>query len=206
MSVSETQPTTPGNPSIPKAHEAEEEALLSKDQIFHILQVQRRRDVLRYLKGTEGPVRMRDVAEQVAAWEHDTTVAALTSEERQRVYIALYQAHLPKLDTEGIIDYQQSRGIVERTPVADQFDPYLETPEPDDDIGDVDAEPTEGTNQWPIYYFGASGVSALLIGGVALQAPVLSAFSGFAAGALVLLLFSALTVGQLISESSPGVE
>ncbi|WP_199174946.1 DUF7344 domain-containing protein [Halegenticoccus soli] len=119
----------------------EEKRELSTDDLFHILQNQRRRRVLKYMQGREGPVDMRDVAEQVAAWEHDTTVEALTSDERQRVYIALYQSHLPKLDEKGILEYNQSRGLVERTPLAERFDPYLDL-EPTVDVGaDADAEP-----------------------------------------------------------------
>uniref|UniRef100_UPI003F7B2881 DUF7344 domain-containing protein n=1 Tax=Halomicrococcus sp. SG-WS-1 TaxID=3439057 RepID=UPI003F7B2881 len=110
MSVT-TETLSEDAPELPSEETPTE---LPKDKIFHILQTQRRRDALRYLKANEGPVEMRALAEQVAAWENDTTVAALSSDERQRVYIALYQSHLPKLDEEGVIDYNQSRGIVER--------------------------------------------------------------------------------------------
>jgi hypothetical protein len=115
---------------------------LSKDDLFHILQNQRRRRVLQYLTDNddEAQIDMRDIAEQVAAWEHDTTVQQLTSDERQRVYIALYQSHLPKLGEKGIIEYNQSRGIVERTALADQFEPYLDAGSQED----TEVEPDTG--------------------------------------------------------------
>ena len=105
-----------------------EEAGISKDDAFHVLQNARRRAVLRYLLEHEDTERfvMRDVAEEVAAWEHDTTVQQLVSDERQRVYIALYQSHLPKLDKHGIIDYNQSRGVVEKTELTAAFEPYID--------------------------------------------------------------------------------
>src|SRR6056297_2183247 len=135
---------------------------LSKDKIFHVLQTQRRRDALRYLKDNEGPVEMRTLAEQVAAWENDTTVAALTSDERQRVYIALYQSHLPKLAEEGIIEYEKGRGIVERGPVADQFDPYLDAPA--DDAPEPETAADEGkASPWLDYYRRTTGASAVLL-------------------------------------------
>jgi hypothetical protein len=100
---------------------------ISKDDAFHLLQNARRRAVLRYLADHDDErFRMRDLAEEVAAWEHDTTVRQLTSDERQRVYIALYQSHLPKLDEHGIIAYNQSRGVVERTELTRVLEPYLE--------------------------------------------------------------------------------
>ena len=122
------QSTANRQPAVDEEHDQPPEREvdpLSKDDMFHLLSNQRRRDTLRYLADNGGRVDMRDLAEQVAAWEHDTTVTQLDSDERQRVYIALYQTHLPKLDDHGIIAYNQSRGIVERTERADQLDPYL---------------------------------------------------------------------------------
>lgn len=68
--------------SIPDEAESDRPTDLSKDDIFHLLQNERRRKVLEYLDRLEGPVRMRDVAEQVAAWEHDTRVKLLESDQR----------------------------------------------------------------------------------------------------------------------------
>lgn len=99
---------------------------LEKDDIFHVLQNERRRQVLRHLEGVDHTVQMRDVAEKIAAWENDTTVANLHSDQRQRVYIALYQSHLPKLDELGVIEYNQARGTIETTSRIDSITDYLE--------------------------------------------------------------------------------
>lgn len=99
---------------------------LSKDELFHLLSNQRRRDTLQYLDDNNAPVNMRDIAEWIAAKENDTEISQLRSEERQRVYVALYQLHLPKLDARGVIEYNQSRGIVRRTALADYLDPYID--------------------------------------------------------------------------------
>lgn len=101
---------------------------IPKDDAFNLLQNARRRAVLRYLleHPDHGAVRMRDLAEEIAAWEHDTTVRQLEFEQRQRVYIALYKYHLPKLDEHGVIRYNQSRGVVEPTPLLDVLAPFLE--------------------------------------------------------------------------------
>lgn len=137
---------------------APDEKKLSKDETFHILQNERRRRVLEYLADSEDPVNMRDIAEQVAAWEHDTTVAQLSSDQRQRVYIALYQSHLPKLDDIGLINYNRSRGIVERTELADQVDRYLDVDDEDDDAGQESMTP-----RWTLYYTGITLLSVALI-------------------------------------------
>jgi len=104
------------------------ESQLTRDDIFHVLQCRRRRLVLKFLQeyDGDGSVPMRDIAEHVAAVEHDTTVDGLASRQRQRVYIALYQDHLPKMDTAGIIDYDQSRGHVAPTAQTVAFYRYLD--------------------------------------------------------------------------------
>lgn len=173
----------------------QDEPALTTDKIFHILQNDRRRNVLRYLRGTDEPVRMRDLAEQVAAWEHDTTVQGLSSSQRQRVYIPLYQSHLPKLDKEGVINYQQSRGIVERTSLADLFDPYLEAEETDEPPVPTSQEPDE----WHDYYLVVSTLGTLLLVGAILELPVFGTLSGIAIALALLFMISFVTVGRHLS-------
>lgn len=168
---------------------------LPVDEIFHILQNERRRMVLKFLQGAEDSVRMRDVAEQVAAWENDTTVDDLSSDQRQRVYIPLYQSHLPKLDKAGIIDYQQNRGIVERRPLANQLDYYLNA---DSNTSSGDADGNATAADWDDYYIGAAGVGAILLLGAVFELPFFSIITGIGLSALILLMFTVLTIGQYV--------
>ncbi|TYL40681.1 hypothetical protein CV102_03720 [Natronococcus pandeyae] len=140
MSLQTDRPPRPADePSTDVRSTDTETPTLPDDDIFHILQTNRRRDAIRYLLEKNDAVKMRDVAEYVAAKENDTTVAELSSTERQRVYIPLYQSHLPKLDKEGIIEYNKSRGIVRPTEKLELFRPYLE-------LGtDDESEDEEGT-------------------------------------------------------------
>ncbi|ADD06831.1 uncharacterized protein Nmag_3281 [Natrialba magadii ATCC 43099] len=174
----------------------ERDETFTEDEIFHLLQNERRRLVLRYLRGTDEPVRMRDVAEQVAAWEHDTTVAELTSTQRQRVYIPLYQSHLSKLDEAGVIDYQQNRGIVERKPLADEVDKYLQVTE-QDEAADEDDTPTISIGD--DYYIGATAVCYVALLGAVFELPVLSIISGIGLSALILFLFTLVTASRFIN-------
>jgi DNA-binding transcriptional ArsR family regulator len=109
---------------------ANAESHLHTDEVFHLLQNKRRRRVIEYLRthedGREAGVDMRDVVEDIAAEEHGTSVAGLSSTERQRVYIALYQSHLPKLNDHGIIEYDQDRGWLRLTEQAEQLTPFLD--------------------------------------------------------------------------------
>jgi hypothetical protein len=142
--------------SPPNATEAADGDALDPDDVFHLLQNQRRRHVLRYLRAANADtVEMADLAEQVAAWEHGTTTRLLSARQRQRVYIPLYQNHLPKLDREGVIDYEQRRGTVRRLDAADQLDRYLSTASPA-------AEPEP---RWSRYYLATALAGAFLVAG-----------------------------------------
>ncbi|NGM70449.1 hypothetical protein G6M89_15815 [Natronolimnobius sp. AArcel1] len=175
--------------------DAGSEPTVSKDDLFHLLQNERRRMVIRYLRGTEGPVRMRDVAEQVAAWEHETTVEELTSKQRQRVYIPLYQSHLTKLDEAGVIDYQKDRGIVERKPFADTVDAYL-----DIDVNEDQPDESATTEEsWDDYYIVATAVCYMVLFGAVIELPFMSILSGIGLSALILFLFTVLTITRLVN-------
>lgn len=106
-----------------------ESLTIAKDDLFHLLQNSRRRAVLRYCitHSDREKFNMRTIAEEIAAWENGITVDQLHSDQRQRVYIALYQSHLPKLDEYGVVEYNQSRGIVKPTSLTVLFEPYLES-------------------------------------------------------------------------------
>ncbi|WP_435159766.1 DUF7344 domain-containing protein [Haladaptatus sp. DFWS20] len=166
---------------------------LSEDQIYHLLQNERRRNVLRYLHDADEKVSMRDIAEQVAAWENNTTVQALSSSERQRVYIPLYQSHLPKLDEEGVIEYDQSRGTVRKTSYTETLYSYLEPAQ--SSVDEEDKNEDEAT-RWERYYLGASGVGATILAGTTLGVAPFALVPQSALGILILGMFWTLTVGQ----------
>lgn len=101
---------------------------LPLDQIFEILKNSRRRQTLRFLYENDGETTLSEVAEHIAALENDTTVQAISSAQRKRVYVGLYQCHLPKMDDTDVIDFEQNRGTIEFGPNIAQLEPYLDEP------------------------------------------------------------------------------
>jgi predicted transcriptional regulator len=95
------------------------------DQIFAILRNHRRRLVLEYLREHDSTTQ-GDLARHVAAVENGIPESAVTSTQRKRVYVSLYQAHLPKLDDFGAISFDRDRGTVERTARTDELLQYLD--------------------------------------------------------------------------------
>lgn len=129
---------------------ADEGNSLSKDTIFELLKNQRRRYVLHYLSIEPGPVRLRDLAERIAAWENDKSVSTITSDERKRVYVGLYQCHLTKMDEAGVVRFDQDRGYVERADGASLLYEYLDPNRPAED-------------GWSVRYLGLASASAALL-------------------------------------------
>lgn len=130
---------------------------LSLDVMFELLKNKRRRDLLRYLEEEDDVVTMSDLAEHVAAIENEIPESQLSSQQRKRVYVALYQCHLPILDRADVVNFNKPRGLIERTPRADQLQPYLE-------------QTPHRSDPWPRVYltFGivaAVGFSIVSVGG-----------------------------------------
>ncbi|EMA01370.1 hypothetical protein SAMN05443574_1129 [Haloarcula vallismortis] len=189
---------------------------LTRDDLFHVLQCRRRRLVLKYLHEHPGdePADMSDIAEHIAALEHDTTVDSLRSKQRQRVYIALYQSHLPKMDDAGVINYNQDRGLVEATALANSFDKYLDeepsllsTPAAESTLsagpvtnhGRTDGH-TSPSERWSSRYLGTACATLVAAGGLALSETTVS---GVAVALVVSVVFVALAVSHRLSLSTP---
>lgn len=134
-------------------------ASLSLDIVFDMLKNERRRRVLRYLKTNDGPFTLGELAEHIAALENDKSVQALSSGERKRVYVGLYQCHLPRMDDAGVIEFDRNRGSVELGPNADQLDDFLEV------------EAAEEGPEWSKYYFALSAVGGVLFLGAEIVGP-----------------------------------
>lgn len=123
---------------------------LATETIFRVLTEARRRYVVHYLKQVGHSVPVGDLAEQVAAWENDKRIEEITSKERKRVYVSLYQSHLPTMAEEGIVRYDEDRGEVELTAAADAVDVYMEIV-PRRDI------------PWRTFYLGLTVASAVVL-------------------------------------------
>ncbi|WP_225741259.1 DUF7344 domain-containing protein [Halorussus halophilus] len=162
--------------------EAEPEPL-SRDLVFDVLKNRRRRYALHYLRRAEESVQLSELAEQVAAWENGIAIEAISAAERKRVYTALYQSHLPKLDDAGIVDYNQNRGIVELSEAAEQLDVYL----------DMNTKPSV---EWYNWYLGLAVGGIGLLSAAFLGLPPFSMVGGVLVAALVVVAFAAVAVAH----------
>ena len=87
----------PKSISVPERGEANNtnkggrEEELSKSEIFEILSADRRQEVLRYLDRAGGTAHLGELAEHIAAIECDCERVQLSSQQRKRAYVGLYQ-------------------------------------------------------------------------------------------------------------------
>lgn len=169
---------------ITSVADSDEEQRLSKDVIFELLKNRRRREVLAYLLEAEETVTLGELAEQIAAWENDTEVSALSSDQRKRVYVALYQTHLPKMDDAGIVEYDQDRGLISLADNADLLMMYLDTD-------------THRQDRWDRWYAALSVVGAALVTGAFLGLPPLSSIPTLGLAGVVVVAFFVLSVAHV---------
>lgn len=117
-----------------------------KGEIFKLLSNHRRRYTIHYCKQHNGGVSLSELAEQIAAWEHDKEVNEITSDERKRVYTSLQQTHLNRLEDAGMIT--QENGQIKLTENAQDLEVYL------------DIVP-ESSIPWAIYYLGLAAIAGV---------------------------------------------
>ncbi len=145
--------------NLPGTGRGSEEAL-DIGEVFELLKNERRRRVIRFLQAQpDGTATLDVLAEHIAALENDVEVAQLSSSQRKRVYIGLYQCHLPKLDDYGVAEFRKNRGIIHLRDVS-VLERYLPAPNPDgsedlppgseaDDGGTTDADASASSGDAP---------------------------------------------------------
>lgn len=99
---------------------------LSEDDVFEVLRNRRRRYAFHYLKRERREVFVVELAEQIAAWENDKPIEALSATEKNRVKTALRQHHLPRMADHQFVEYDNGRGTVELSERAAAVDVYLD--------------------------------------------------------------------------------
>ena len=150
--------------------------------MFDLLSSSRRRFVLQYLNDHDGPVPFSELANELAAWENDTDVEDITERQRKRVYVSLYQTHIPKLEEAGVVDYDADSGEVRLRSRVNRLSAHL------------DADEREFP--WPVAYLAISAASLLFFLGVLFGVPGLAAVPLTAAVAVIVLAFAVAAIAQ----------
>lgn len=149
---------------------------LTEAELFDLLANQRRRHILHALMAEGEGVEIGTLSQEIAAWEEGLNPEEITSSDRKRVYTALQQSHLPKLDEAGVIEFDRDRGSVEPTPALEDVEIYMDV--------------VRGRDlPWSDYYLGLTALSGALLAGSSLGIGPLDGLSSSAWGAFVVVMF-----------------
>ena len=102
-----------GPPKPPQHSERD----LQVSETLELLVPERRQALLEVLHSSpQRPIPVSTLADHVACQEYDCDVETLTTEQRKRVYIALYQSHLPTLAQADVVTFDTDESLVEVGP------------------------------------------------------------------------------------------
>lgn len=154
---------------------------LTNDEIFDILSNSRRRRLLYYLHRRDGSAEIRELARLIAAEENDIEPEDVSEDAVRRVYISLYQLHVPNLTEHGLLEHDEDAA---RVSLTDRVDEILE-------VFLVERPP------WSLYY-GVVGLGGALL--VAVVAFGIVPVSTTAVAALIVVAVLALSVVHYYTE------
>ncbi|MFB6192491.1 MAG: hypothetical protein ABEI11_04125 [Haloarculaceae archaeon] len=157
----------------------ESETDLDEGEIHDILRNDRRRLAIKCLQETDdGTLPVRELSERVAAIETDEDPPPRNK--RQSVYVSLHQTHLPRLDDNGIVRYDEENKEVSLGDRVSEVAVYMEV------------VPRYGLS-WGEYYFGLGLLATLTTVAVSIGVPAISqlTITLVAAGFYAVLMLSA---------------
>lgn len=150
---------------------------LSEETIFDVLSNQRRRFAIHALKHADGPMEVKEVSEHVAAWEHGISPNAVEYDQRRNVHSTLTRTHLPLLEKNGVIEYDEEANLVEPTAALNDLDIYIEV--------------LRGREiPWSQYYLVLAGFTAVALLAIQIGVPGFAAIEPVAASVFTVTVFA----------------
>lgn len=152
------------------------QTVLTEDELFELLSNQRRRHILYTLMCEGETVDIGELSQRIAAWEDDLEFEEVSSTDRKRVYTALQQSHLPKMDTAGVIEFDRDRGVVEPTPALEDVEIYMDV--------------VSGREiPWSTYYLGLTAVAGISLAATVAGLPPFGSLPTYAWEVFVIVAF-----------------
>ncbi|WP_336036681.1 DUF7344 domain-containing protein [Halobacterium yunchengense] len=155
---------------------------LPETEIHDILRNDRRRRVLEHLRESVGSVTVRELSEAIAA--HEAGESPAPRPLRESVYNSLHQTHLPKLDSEGVVEYDEHRKTVELQARARDVNVYMEVV-------------TKYGVTWADYYRTLATLALALVVASDLGVPLVAAVPGLLWASVALAAIAGSTAYQL---------
>ncbi|WP_436908957.1 DUF7344 domain-containing protein [Halosimplex marinum] len=97
------------------------------DSVLDLCQHQHRRIVLGALAEEQRALTLDDLTKAVIKYNHQTPLTEASEDVLTKIRLSLYHVHLPKLASEGLIDYDSERRLVEPTKQLDSVQSTVST-------------------------------------------------------------------------------
>ncbi|OAQ53720.1 hypothetical protein HTG_05520 [Natrinema mahii] len=101
------------------------ESPIAFETILDLCRNQRRRVVLAVLEAERRSVSVTDLGRTVLSTGHRSSVTEAADGALTEIRLSLCHTHLPKLESEGVIEYDPARNIVRPTDRFDRLQPQL---------------------------------------------------------------------------------
>lgn len=157
---------------------------LTQDEAYDLLSNERRRFVIDSLRERGEPIDVMELSRMVAASEYDTAPEELSDQQVKRIYVSLYQTHIPKLDESVVVEHDKDVGTVRLAARVADLDAFM-----------VDGR-TDGA-PWRLTYLFVA-LAGLLLYALVVLVPI--AVSPMIVGLVIVGAFGVLTAAQYASE------
>lgn len=144
--------------------------------------------MLGYLYSRSEPVDVPDLVDAVAAKEYDMEPEELTEKQRKRIYVSLYQTHIPKLDNLSVITYDEEAGVVKLTDRATAIKRHLSSIQ-------------QQGRDWQVYYLILAAGGAVVLVADILSVPPFELISGTLVGLVLVAGFGLLALAHHVLQS-----
>ncbi|WP_222914495.1 hypothetical protein [Natrinema sp. SYSU A 869] len=98
----------------------------SINSVFEVFAHHRRRYALRELRRHANPMKLADLADELAVRENETPITDVPADEVKRIYMSLYHTYIPKLEEADLVCYDQEQDSVTLAEQAKHIEQYQE--------------------------------------------------------------------------------
>lgn len=95
------------------------------DTVLDLCRDQHRRIVLAVLAEEHRSLTVNDLSRTILKYNHQTQVTEVSEEVLAEIRLSLYHEHIPKLESEGVIEYDPERKHLVPTERFDQLQPSI---------------------------------------------------------------------------------
>ena len=95
------------------------------DTVLDLCRSRHRRCVLAVLDEERRPLTINDLTKTVVKYNHHMPITEVSAERQRQIRRRLHHEHIPKMETEGVVEFDPERRLVEPTAQFDELHPHL---------------------------------------------------------------------------------